>query len=66
MFSEDLYKSMADLIVSDGYRDVGYTLVNIDDCWMGRQRDAKGQLVANATRFPSGIAELADYVSCAS
>ena len=29
--SEGLYMAMADALVSEGYRDVGYVYVNIDD-----------------------------------
>ncbi|CAG2181643.1 unnamed protein product, partial [Oppiella nova] len=36
--SEKLFTDMADRLVSDGYRDVGYDRVNIDDCWMSRNR----------------------------
>jgi alpha-galactosidase len=36
--------------------------VDIDDCWMARQRDADGRLQADPKRFPSGIKTLADYV----
>ena len=39
----------------DGYKDVGYEYVNIDDCWMNRKRDAKDQLVPNPDLFPNGI-----------
>lgn len=53
---------MAKIIVSDGYKDAGYQYVHIDDCWMGNERDTNGRLVANKTRFPSGISALADYV----
>lgn len=60
---EQLYERMADILASAGYRDAGYEYVAIDDCWMERERDAQGRLVANAKRFPSGIAHLADYVS---
>lgn len=52
--SEQLYMDMADRMVSDGYLDAGYNLVNIDDCWPAMERDSKGQLVANSTRFPHG------------
>ena len=55
---------MADLIVSDGYQDVGYTYVNIDDCWLTHERDRYGRLQADPERFPSGIKAIADYVSC--
>jgi len=54
---------MADILVGEGYRDVGYEYVAIDDCWMERQRDEHGRLQADAKRFPRGIAHLANYVS---
>ncbi|KAK6172928.1 hypothetical protein SNE40_016490 [Patella caerulea] len=53
---------MADELVKGGYKDVGYEYVNIDDCWPLVNRDAKGFLVADPKRFPSGIKALADYV----
>ncbi|MEO6090634.1 MAG: NPCBM/NEW2 domain-containing protein [Umezawaea sp.] len=59
---ENLIRQTADAIVSSGMRDAGYTYVNIDDCWMARDRDAAGRLQADPTRFPSGIKALADYV----
>ena len=61
--SEKLYKTMADLLVSEGYKDKGYEYVNVDDCWMSKERDANGSLVPDPDRFPNGISGLADYVS---
>ena len=55
---------MADRMVEDGYKDVGYEYVNLDDCWSAKERDAQGRLQADPDRFPSGIKALADYVSC--
>ncbi|XP_072171001.1 alpha-N-acetylgalactosaminidase-like [Diadema setosum] len=60
--SEHLYKTMADLLVSEGYRDLGYEYINIDDCWMAGMRDENGRLYADPTRFPNGMKALADYV----
>lgn len=60
--SEQLYRSMADLLVSKGFKDKGYEYVNVDDCWMSKQRDANGSLVPDPDRFPNGIKGLADYV----
>ncbi|GFO45388.1 alpha-n-acetylgalactosaminidase-like [Plakobranchus ocellatus] len=60
--SEQLYKRQADLMVSEGYRDVGYQYVNIDDCWPAMERDKDGKLVADPIRFPSGIKALARYM----
>ena len=53
---------MADLFVSEGYKDAGYQYVNMDDCWLAKQRDSAGHLQPDPERFPSGIKGLADYV----
>ncbi|KAI1719149.1 alpha galactosidase A domain-containing protein [Ditylenchus destructor] len=60
--NQDLYKSMADRMAADGYLEVGYEFVHIDDCWMEHNRSADGKLVADRQRFPSGMAALSDYV----
>ena len=62
IFSEKLVKQMADHMAADGYKDVGYEYVNIDDCWSNKKRDAQGRLQSDPERFPSGIKALADYV----
>ena len=49
-------------MIALGLADVGYTYVNIDDGWSELERNNESCLVANAQRFPSGIAALADYV----
>jgi hypothetical protein len=57
-----LIRRTADILVSEGYKDAGYEYVNIDDCWMEKERDADGRLVADRKRFPNGIKALSDYV----
>ncbi len=52
-------RQAADLLVSSGMRDAGYTYVNIDDTWEGK-RDANGVLRSNE-KFPD-MKALADYV----
>ncbi|XP_025088519.1 alpha-N-acetylgalactosaminidase-like isoform X1 [Pomacea canaliculata] len=60
---EKLYMDMADRLVADGYKEVGYEYVHIDDCWMAEERDNKtGRLVADPARFPRGMKALADYI----
>jgi alpha-galactosidase len=59
--SEDLIKTVADAIATNGMKDAGYQYVVIDDCWQV-SRDENGFIVADAQRFPSGIKALADYV----
>uniref|UniRef100_G3TIT7 Alpha-galactosidase n=2 Tax=Loxodonta africana TaxID=9785 RepID=G3TIT7_LOXAF len=60
--SEQLFMQMADLMVSDGWKDAGYQYLCIDDCWMAPTRDSKGRLQADPERFPGGIHHLANYV----
>ncbi|XP_065074857.1 alpha-N-acetylgalactosaminidase-like [Ochlerotatus camptorhynchus] len=60
--SEQLFKRMADLMVSEGYLEAGYDYVNIDDCWSEMQRDSSGRLVPDKKRFPNGMKHLADYI----
>src|SRR5258708_19971980 len=42
-------------------KDAGCQFVIRDDCWQ-TGRDAAGNILADAERFPSGIKALADYV----
>lgn len=60
--SEELFMKMADVMVSDGWKDAGYEYLCIDDCWMAPKRDSNGRLQADPVRFPGGIPRLADYV----
>ena len=59
--SEDLIKSVADAIASDGMKAAGYEYIVIDDCWQV-SRDANGNIVPDAQRFPSGMKALGDYI----
>ncbi|KAB1212976.1 Alpha-galactosidase [Morella rubra] len=59
---EKLIRETADAIVSTGLAKLGYEYLNLDDCWAERDRDSRGNLVPNATTFPSGMKALADYV----
>jgi alpha-galactosidase len=59
--NEKVVRETADTMVSSGMKDAGYQFVILDDCWQ-TSRDANGNIVADAERFPSGIKALADYV----
>jgi hypothetical protein len=63
--SEKLLKVVADRMVADGYRDAGYTAINLDSGWWDgtNPRDSAGHLQADPKRFPSGIPALAKYMS---
>jgi alpha-galactosidase len=59
--SDRLVRETADAMVTSGMKDAGYQYVVIDDCWQV-SRDERGNIVADATRFPSGMKAVADYV----
>src|SRR3954447_7942823 len=52
--SEKLIREAADALVSTGMKDAGYQYIVIDDCWQVG-RDENGNIVPDATRFPSGM-----------
>ena len=59
--NETIIKKVADSIVAKGLKDAGYTYVIIDDGWSAG-RDKNGILLADKSKFPSGMKALADYV----
>ncbi|HEV8556193.1 MAG TPA: NPCBM/NEW2 domain-containing protein [Actinophytocola sp.] len=60
--TDALVRATADKFVSAGLQAAGYQYVNIDDCWMTRNRDGAGNLVPDPAKFPNGIRAVADYV----
>src|SRR5262245_4415366 len=60
--TDTLIRQIADGMVSSGMAAAGYRYVVIDDCWSLPARDAAGDLQVDATRFPSGMRAVADYV----
>lgn len=60
--NEQMLLEITDVMVERGYRDAGYTYVVIDDCWSLRERNEKGELVADPEKFPHGMKYVADYV----
>ncbi len=59
--SEDTIKQIAQVMVKTGLRDLGYEYINLDDCWEGG-RDSQGYIIADASKFPSGMKALGDYL----
>ncbi len=59
--NEALIKKQTDAMVYNGFKEVGYQFVNIDDGFFG-WRDEKGQLHSHPERFPNGMKVLADYI----
>jgi alpha-galactosidase len=52
---------MADAMATNGMKEAGYQYIVIDDCWQ-IARDKDGYILADTSKFPSGIKALADYV----
>ena len=51
--SEGLFRDMADRLAEDGWRELGYEYIIIDDCWMSRLRDEQGRLQPEPSRLVS-------------
>jgi len=61
--NQQLYEAMTDRIVQDGYLTAGYNQVSVDDCWANKTgRDSQGKLFPDASRFPSGMKAMGDYM----
>ena len=61
--SEQLVKGIAEVMVSSGMKDAGYTYLVLDDGWMAMERDPKtGDLVPDPKKFPNGLKPVIDYV----
>ncbi|KAH9950215.1 glycoside hydrolase family 27 protein [Amylocystis lapponica] len=59
---EDIILQTAHYMKEYGLADIGYTYVNIDDCYSERNRSAEGDIVAHRDRFPSGMKNLTDQI----
>lgn len=60
--NETVITSNADQIISLGLAQLGYTYVNIDDCWQSAQRDASGHVIVDSEKFPNGMKAVGDYL----
>ena len=61
-YTEQTILDNADALVSTGLAAKGYNTVTIDDCWIASARDSNGNLVADSTRFPDGMAYVGNYL----
>jgi alpha-galactosidase len=61
--NEQLVKQTADIMVSSGMKDAGYTYIVLDDGWMAKERDSlTGDLVPDPAKFPHGMKALVEYI----
>ena len=59
--SDTLIRHQADLLVSTGLRDAGYSQVDIDDGFFG-PRMSDGTITSHPVRFPDGMRGLVDHI----
>jgi len=59
--NEIVMRRTADTFISRGLHSLGYTYLNLDDCW-AKGRNPDGSVYADSQMFPSGIQKLAQYV----
>ena len=52
----------ADALVSTGLKEKGYSFVNLDDCWLSKERDANGDLQVDPRAFPNGTTFLSVFL----
>jgi alpha-galactosidase len=61
-YTAETIVSNARALVNTGLAARGYKTVTIDDCWMQKERDAAGNLLADPKRFPQGMVPVARAV----
>ncbi|RMI32980.1 glycoside hydrolase family 27 protein [Nocardia stercoris] len=59
--NEKSVEATIDAMVASGMRDAGYRYVNLDAGWAAPERDAAGNIQADPTSFPHGMAAIAAY-----
>ncbi len=59
--NEDFVKEIVLAMVNSGMKDAGYEYVVLDDCWQ-IGRDARGNIIPDPKKFPSGMRALGDYI----
>jgi alpha-galactosidase len=60
--NEQMVVDNANALARSGLAAKGYDTVTIDDCWMAPSRDSNGNLVADAQKFPHGMAWVGSYL----
>lgn len=61
--NEKVIVEMAQAMAALHLNELGYTYLNVDDCWMSSVRDASGRLQGDLSTFPSGMKALVEKVN---
>ena len=62
-YNDTLFRAIADAFVSTGLRDAGFEYMLVQECIVpkGSRDPVTHVVIPNATKFPHGLADLADY-----
>ena len=61
--NEQLFMEMGDRLANDGWKELGYNIIRIDDCWSLHHRDnITNEQVPDPIRFPNGLKYIADHL----
>lgn len=60
--NEEIILSAAKAIKAEGLDKLGYTYINIDDCWQAPHRGPNNEPLAHPEKFPNGIKHLSDQI----
>ena len=60
--NETEIKSIGAAMLSSGLYDMGYDRVNLDDCWVGENRNPDGTITWDPLRFPNGMKPVIDWL----
>ena len=53
----------AEFLEKHGLVDLGYDIIILDDCYSEKQRNKKGEMVADPVKFPQGLQYLSGQVN---
>jgi hypothetical protein len=53
----------ADMLVSTGLKDLGYSHISTDDGWMGGRNSTTGEMYPDTVKFPGGWEPVVSYVN---
>jgi alpha-galactosidase len=59
---EEMVKSVATEMLSNGMHAAGYTHIHLDDCWGAMTRDDSNTITWDTDRFPSGLPALISWL----
>ena len=62
LLTDAFVRALAQRWATNGLKAAGWNQIWIDDGWQAPSRDSEGNLQADSSRFPSGMADLVNYL----